>query len=118
MDALVHFDPGDDAFARQEFRKRLVAGDRTLPERLVEQDHSAHEFLYPLGGEEEIAVGAAVRLGALDPDRREAFFAGAARFVRRYFFLATATPGCCALALHVALPTSAPPWPRRPSPAG
>src|SRR6266853_5368381 len=103
MDALVHLDPGDDAFARQEFRKWLVAGDRTLPERLVEQDHSAHEFLYPLGGEEEIAVGAAVRLGALDPDRREAFFTRAARFVRRKQTLAFGKHGCGGLGKQISV---------------
>src|SRR5258706_13164795 len=82
VDALVDLDPGDDAFAREEFRERLVAADATLPERLVEEDHPAHEFLYALGAKEQIAVGAAVRLGALDSDRFEALLASTARFGR------------------------------------
>src|SRR5258708_34980585 len=94
VDALVHFDSGDDALAREKFGERLVAGERALPERLVEQDHPAHEFLYALGAEEQIAIRAAVRLRALDPDRFEARLAGTARFVRREQSLALGKH-CC-----------------------
>src|SRR5258708_32923384 len=79
VDALVHFDSGDDALAREKFGERLVAGERALPERLVEQDHPAHEFLYALGAEELIARRAEVRLGDLYHARFDTHSAEAAR---------------------------------------
>src|SRR5260221_7671889 len=74
VDALVDLDPGDHAFACEEFRERLVAADPTLPERLVEEDHPPHEFLYALGAEEQSAGGAAVRPPALDSHPSERLF--------------------------------------------
>src|SRR3954467_3664413 len=69
--ALVDLDPRDDALRLEQFRKRRPVR-RRLADRLVEEDHAADVLLDPLRGEEEVAVGAAVLLGRLDPDRVEA----------------------------------------------
>jgi len=81
MRALVHLDTGNDAFFLQVFRERLVAGDGALANGLVEQDHPAHELLDPLGGEQQVAIGAAVGFRTFGADRLEALLAGAAGFV-------------------------------------
>src|SRR5262249_33427772 len=45
---------------------------RALANRLVEEDDPADVVLHALRGEEHVAVGPAVLLGRLDPDRGEA----------------------------------------------
>ncbi len=94
VDTSVDLDAGDNALARQVFREGLVAGKRALANGLVEQDHPAYEFFDASRSEQQIAVGAAARLVALDADRLEAFFAGAARFVRGEQPLAPGDHGC------------------------
>src|SRR5205823_4289840 len=69
--ALVDLDPRDDPAPLEQLRERR-SGGRALPDRLVEQDDAADVLLDPLGGEEEVAIGAAVLLGRLDVDRVEA----------------------------------------------
>jgi hypothetical protein len=44
-----------------------------LADRLVEQNHPAHEFIRALGGDQQLAVPSAVLLGGGDPQRLEAF---------------------------------------------
>src|SRR5262249_60813991 len=67
LGALVDLDPGDDAlFGEHRWERDTVA--RRLADRLVEQDHAADELLDALGGEEEVAIRAAIPLRRLDAD--------------------------------------------------
>ena len=76
----VDLDPRHDALGGEELRERRpVVG--LLADRLVEEDDAADELLHPLGREQEIAVGAPVRLGRLDRDRVEALLDRARRLV-------------------------------------
>src|SRR6266568_4073710 len=59
----------------------IVITARHLAKRFVEQDHPAHEFLDAFGSEQQIAVGTAVGLRALDSNRLESFLACAAGLV-------------------------------------
>jgi len=82
VNALVHLDAGDDALARKILGEGFVARHRALPQRLVEEDYPADELLDALGGEQQVAIGAAVGFVAFDAYRLEALFTGAARLVR------------------------------------
>src|SRR6266704_958322 len=79
--ALVHLDAGDDTLFLEVSRERLVARYRALAEGFVEQDHPAHEFLDAFGSEQQIAVGTAVGLRALDSNRLESLLACGAGLV-------------------------------------
>ena len=63
--ALVDLDPGDDALAGQDLGQGGAVGGR-LAQGLVVEDDAADELGRPLGGEQQLAVGAAVLLGRLD----------------------------------------------------
>src|SRR6266571_6664879 len=79
--ALVDLDPRDDPAALQHLRERRAVG-RALADRLVEEDHAADVLLGAFGGEEQLAVGAPVVLGGLDPERVEALLDRAVALVR------------------------------------
>src|SRR6266540_7420610 len=70
--ALVDLDPGDDPLRLEKLRERGPVRGR-LPDRLVVEDDAADELLGAFGSEEQLAVGAAVLLCRLDPDRVESF---------------------------------------------
>ena len=57
--------PGMMPWAREHLGER-GAVDVALADGLVEQDHAADELAHPVGGEQQLAVGAAVLLGRLD----------------------------------------------------
>jgi hypothetical protein len=54
-----------------------------LADRLVEEDHAADVVAGAAGREEQVAVGAPVLLGRLDPDRVEALLDRPRALVRR-----------------------------------
>ena len=70
LGALVDLDPGDDALGVEHLRER-GAVDGPLADGLVEEDHAADELAHPVGGEQQLAVGAAILLGRLDLDGLE-----------------------------------------------
>ena len=65
LGALVDLDPRDDPLGAEHLGERGAVG-RPLADGLVEQDHAADELAQPVGGEQQLAVGAAVLLGRLD----------------------------------------------------
>ena len=69
--AEVDLDPGDDALRGEQLWERRSV-ERALADRLVEEDDAADVFLGTGRREEQIAVGAPVLLGRLEPDRVEA----------------------------------------------
>jgi hypothetical protein len=77
----VDLDPGNDALAGQDLGQWGAVGG-PLAQGLVIQNDAADELGRPLGGEQQLAVGAAVVLGALDLDGVEALLDGAAALVR------------------------------------
>src|SRR6185437_14061397 len=79
--AEVDFDARDDAVLRQVLRERSAIA-RLLPDRLVVEDHTADRLFRARGGEEQLAVTAAVLLGGVQPDGVEALLDGAAALVR------------------------------------
>ena len=94
MGALVHFDARDDPLFLEVARERFVACDRALAQGLVEENHAAYVLFDALGGKQQVAVGAAVRLGTLHADRLEAFLAGRVGFVRGEQSFALGDHGC------------------------
>ena len=66
--AEVDLDPRDDPLALEQLRERRAVG-RALMDRLVEQDDAADVLRGACRREQEVAVGAAVLLRRLDPDR-------------------------------------------------
>jgi hypothetical protein len=78
--AGVDLDPGDDPLAGQDLGQRGAVGG-ALAQRLVIQDDAADVLGRPLGGEQQLAVGAAVVLGRGDLDGVEALLDGAAALV-------------------------------------
>lgn len=66
--ASVHLDAGDDATLGEHLREGLASGV-LLVHRLVEQDDTRDVVVQLLGGgEEQVAVGATIRLGVLEVD--------------------------------------------------
>ena len=82
LGALVDLDAGDDALAAQRLDERAAVGG-ALAERLVEQDDARDELARAGGGEQDLAVRAAVLLGRFDVDRREALLDRRRRLVGR-----------------------------------
>ena len=79
--ALVDLDAGDDPLLCEQLRERRAV-ERLLADRLVEEDHAADEVLRARSREQEVAVGAPVVLGRIDPDRVEALLDRAVALVR------------------------------------
>src|SRR5690606_24283591 len=79
--ADVDLDPGDDALVLEDFHQgSAVCG--ILADCLVVEDDAADELACAFGPEEQLAVVAAVGLGAFDADRVEAALDRAGTLVR------------------------------------
>ena len=79
--ALVHLDARDDAFRREQLRKRRTVRI-ALPDCLVVEDDAADVVLDARRREQQVAVRAAVLLGRLEADRVEALLDRAGALVR------------------------------------
>jgi hypothetical protein len=78
--ARVHLDAGNDPLLLQQLHQRGAVGSR-LPDRLVEQDHTADVVARAFGAEQHLAVVAAIRLRGLHADGIEALLDRSAALV-------------------------------------